>query len=114
CLIAGAALALYETAREARQKNAAFAELVGRILDLQLSRIDRSTDSPDRFPDWTVIAEHALEPGQCVEFVGVDGTVRRSSCAGTVAKPPPSWFLALHDALANSHLTATRNISYRS
>lgn len=114
CLIAGAALALYETAREARQKNVAFAELVGRILDLQLSRIDRSTDSPDRFPDWSVIAEHALEPGQCVEFLGVNKGVRRSSCAGTVAKPPPSWFLALHDALVNDRLSATRTIVYRS
>ena len=44
CFLAGSALAIYQTAREARRQNAELVNMAGRQLDLQLSRIDRSTD----------------------------------------------------------------------
>src|SRR5262245_36416984 len=82
CCLAGSALALYGTAREAQRQNVELVELAGRQLDLQLSRIARSTDIPKRFPDWDLVTSYSLRPGQCVEYFGADGTLRRSSCAG--------------------------------
>src|SRR5688572_10995140 len=82
CFMAGSALALYGTAREAERQNLELADLVGRQLDLQLSRIGRSTDIPTRFPDWDIVTSYSLQPGQCIEFSGVDGAIGRSNCAG--------------------------------
>ena len=73
CLLAGSALAIYLTAREAQRHNVELADMVGRQLDLQLSRIGRSTDVPARFPDWDIVAGLSLQPGQCIELRGVDG-----------------------------------------
>src|SRR5262245_56593478 len=96
CLLAGSALAIYLSAREAKRHNVELADMVGRQLDLQLSRIDRSTDIPKRFPDWDLVASLSLRPGQCIELRGVDGALKRSSCAGVDAAASydtPQWFL---------------------
>lgn len=113
CFIAGSGLALYETSREAKRLNVDLATLVSRQLDLQLSRIGRSTDIPARFPDWDVVASYTLLPGQCVEFHDTDAKRLRVSCAGTEANPPPRWFLAAHRAFVNRTLTATIPVTYR-
>jgi two-component system sensor histidine kinase UhpB len=115
CFIAGSALAIYQTARESQRHNTDLAEMVGRQLDLQLSRIGRSTDIANRFPDWDLVASLTLQPGQCVELRGVDGALQRSNCAGidatSIASPP--WFLAAYRSLISGALSATRPISYR-
>ncbi|AHB48362.1 histidine kinase [Hyphomicrobium nitrativorans NL23] len=113
CFLAGSALALYETSREAKRLNVELATLVSRQLDLQLSRIDRSTDIPARFPDWDVVATYTLLPGQCVEFHGTDARRQRVSCAGTDSNAPPHWFFAAHRTFINRTLTATIPIAYR-
>jgi two-component system sensor histidine kinase UhpB len=115
CFLTGSGLALYAAARDGKQRNTALAELAGRQLDLQLSRIDRSTDLPKRFPDWEVVSSHALQPGQCVEFRGIDASRNRSSCAGfdTGSISTPHWFFALYRAFINDHLTAEKSLSYR-
>jgi two-component system sensor histidine kinase UhpB len=115
CFIAGAALAIYQTARESKRHNAELVEMVGRQLDLQLSRIGRSTDIPKRFPDWDLVASLSLQPGQCVALHGVDGALQRSSCAGVDASSigAPQWFLAAYRWLINGALSATRPLSYR-
>ena len=115
CFIAGSALAIYQTARESKRHNAELVEMVGRQLDLQLSRIGRSTDIPKRFPDWDLVASLSLQPGQCVALHGVDGALQRSSCAGVDASSigAPQWFLAAYRSLINGALSATRPISYR-
>ncbi len=115
CFIAGSALAIYQTARESKRHNAELVEMVGRQLDLQLSRIGRSTDIPKRFPDWDLVASLSLQPGQCVALHGVDGALQRSSCAGVDASSisAPQWFLAAYRWLINGALSATRPLSYR-
>lgn len=115
CFLAGSALALYQTAREAKRQNVELVELASRQLDLQLSRIDRSTDIPKRFPDWDLITSYSLQPGQCVQFLGVDKAPRRSSCAGINAASisTPRWFFLAYRSLINSNLTAAMPIIYR-
>jgi signal transduction histidine kinase len=114
CLLVGSALAIYLTAREARRHNVELVDMVGRQLDLQLSRINRSTDIAKRFPDWDLVASLALQPGQCVGLRGVDGALQRSSCAGiNAAVSTPQWFLAAYRALVDGELSAARPVSYR-
>lgn len=115
CFLAGSALALYKTAREARQHNVALVDMVARQLDLQLSRIDRSADIPARFPDWDVVTSFTLQPGQCVQLVGIDGTIQRSSCAGidAAASATPSWFAEAYRFLIGGGLSTARPIAYR-
>lgn len=115
CFLAGAGLAVFQTAREARQQNAELAELVGRQLDLQLSRIARSTDIPKRFPDWDIVTAYALHPGQCVALRGLDAATNRSSCSGidAASSGAPSWFFAAYRTFINDRLTEKRRITYR-
>ncbi|SDP37982.1 HAMP domain-containing protein [Filomicrobium insigne] len=115
CFCAGSALALYTTAREAGRQNQHLVELTSRQLDLQLSRIDRSTDIPKRFPDWNVVTSYALRPGQCVEFQGPDGSVQRSSCAGfdSTSIRAPKWFNNFYKFLTSDQLTGSRSVTYR-
>jgi signal transduction histidine kinase len=115
CLAAGSAVAIYRTAREAKQQNAALVDVVARQLGLQLSRIDRATDLAKRFPDWDMIAGLSLQPGQCILMRGVDGAVRRSSCAGVAAASgeAPSWFVSTWRAWMNDALTDERVVVYR-
>jgi len=115
CFAAGAALAIYETAHEARRQNAELVDMVARQLNLQLSRIDRSTDIPKHFPDWDLIANLSLQPGQCVALLGVDGSVQRSSCVGidAAAHRAPSWLIDAYGLSINRGLSAARTLRYR-
>jgi len=115
CFAAGAALAIYQTALKAKQRNAELAHLVGRQLDLQLSRIGRSTDIPSNFPDWGLVTSLVLQPGQCVELRGTDGATKRLNCAGLDARAisAPQWFVWPYRAFVNDRLSASRPISYR-
>lgn len=115
CFVAGSGLALYVSAREAKRQNEALAELASRQLALQLSRIERATDIPERFPDWDLVSSFALEPGQCVEYHGADAARNRSSCSGlkTSAVTAPTWFAGLHRYFINSRLSVSRPLIYR-
>jgi two-component system sensor histidine kinase UhpB len=115
CFAAGAALAVYETALKAKRQNAELAEMVGRQLDLQLSRIGRSTDIPGRFPDWDLVTTLFLQPGQCVEWRDTKNTAQRLNCAGinSASISAPSWFLWSYRTLLNDRLSAARPVSYR-
>lgn len=115
CFIAGSTLAVTQTAREAWQQNKTLVEVSAQQLDLQLSRIARSTDVPERFPDWSVVTNYALRSGQCVEFHDVHGATQRSSCAGvdSSAATAPHWFFAGYKALVNERLTVKQNVEYR-
>jgi two-component system, NarL family, sensor histidine kinase UhpB len=114
CFLIGSGLALNTAARESKQQNAAMAQLAAQQLDLQLSRIDRSTDISTRFPDWDLVSSFALQPGQCVEFRGLESWRSRSSCAGfDDSKGAPQWFVALFSAFINHRLIAEIPLSYR-
>lgn len=115
CVLAGSSLALYRVAREAHRQNEEVAELVARQLDLQLSRIDRSTDLPARFPDWDVVASYSLRPGQCVEFRGVDTSRQRSTCAGfdAASTRSPQWFSGVYRSFIGGESPAFRIVSNR-
>jgi signal transduction histidine kinase len=84
-------------------------------LDLQLLRIDTALDIPKRFPDWELVTSYALQPGQCIELLHLDGSVSRSSCAGvdTVSKPTPAWFVEVYTQIIGGDARATRPVSYR-
>lgn len=114
CFAAGATFAVYKTAHDAKQENIALVNLVGRQLDLQLSRIDRSTDIPKRFPDWDLIAGMSLQPGQCIQLRGLDGSIQRSNCAGVNAASTdmPPFFLEAYRSIVGE-LTATRETVHR-
>jgi len=115
CFAVGSALAIYQTALKSKRQNMELAELVGRQLDAQLLRIGRSTDIPERFPDWDVVTSLALQPGQCIELLNNDGSSRRLNCAGVseISLNTPRWFLWAYRTLINDRLSATRPISYR-
>lgn len=115
CFLAGSGLALYMSARDAKRQNMDLVELAGRQLDLQLSRIDRSTDIPARFPDWDLVSNYALQPGQCVEFSAEELSRNRSSCAGfdAASTNTPHWFSAGYRLFVNDHLSASRPLIYR-
>ncbi len=114
CFLVGSGLALYAAAREAKQQNATLVDLAGRQLDLQLSRIERSTDIPTRFPDWDLVSSFALQPGQCIEFRTTDASRNRSSCAGfDDLNGAPQWFVALYSTFINDRLTAKTPLSHR-
>lgn len=116
CLLVGSALAILQTAQKAMQQNVELVDLVGRQLNLQLSRIKRATDIPDRFPDWDLVAGLSLRPGQCVELRGASASqqLRRSSCAGVdvASLRAPHWFLWAYKALTNGSQTAERTIFF--
>lgn len=115
CFLIGAGLALYTAARDAQRQNEELAELANRQLDLQLQRIDRSTDLPKRFPDWDLVSSFSLQPGQCVAFRGVEPSRNRNSCAGADARTAnaPEWFVDAYGGLINSHLTVSKHVAYR-
>lgn len=115
CFLTGSGLALYVTAREAKQQNASLVDLAARQLDLQLTRIERGTDVPKRFPDWDLVSSYALEPGQCIEFRGTDTSRDRSSCAGFDGGSisAPQWFFRFHRWLIADNLTTTRPLAHR-
>jgi two-component system, NarL family, sensor histidine kinase UhpB len=115
CFFAGSGFAIYRTASLAKQQNEQLAESVGRQLDLQLWRISTALDIPKRFPDWDLVTTYALQPGQCVQLLRMDGSVRRSSCAGvdTVSNRTPQWFLAAYKFVIDGEAAAMRTVSYR-
>ncbi len=115
CFFVGSGFAVYRTASLAKHQNVELAESVGRQLDLQLWRISSALDNPKRFPDWDLVTSYALLPGQCVQLLGRDSAVRRSSCAGvdTVSNRTPQWFLAAYKFLVGGGAVATRSVSYR-
>jgi len=115
CFLAGSALALYMSARDAKRQNAEVVEFTSSQLILQLSRIDRSTDIPRRFPDWDLVSNYALQPGQCVEFRGTDTSRDRSSCAGFDAgsTAAPQWFFETYRLFIHNYLTSSRLLAYR-
>jgi two-component system, NarL family, sensor histidine kinase UhpB len=116
CLVVGSAFAVYKTSRDAMQQNVELVDLINRQLNLQLSRIKRSTDIPARFPDWDLIAGLSLQPGQCVGLRGVKAPqeLRRSSCAGidTASMHAPQWFLWAYRTLTNGDQSVARPIYF--
>jgi two-component system, NarL family, sensor histidine kinase UhpB len=112
CLLVGSAVAVYTTVRAAIRENDKLADLVNRQLNLQLSRIARSTDIPNRFPDWDLVASLSLQPGQCIRFLDVNGAMGRSSCTGADAASiaTPRWFQAIYEALTSGNQTSERTV----
>ena len=82
CFFISAALALFGTYRDVRQVNARVADVVARRLQIQLSHIESGIDATTRFPDFDLVSEHLQSAGQCVQYVGSDGSIVRSSCIG--------------------------------
>lgn len=114
CLLAGTLLVLQQTSRHAAQQNAELVQLVSKRLTHQAGRVG-ATEVPKPFPDWDPVASDTLQPGQCVELRGGDGTVLRARCAGADAATvaTPKWFVSLYGALINPGLTATETIFHQ-
>lgn len=95
CMSGGAVLVLHDVGREATTQNEEAAATVAKQLALQLTRIDAALDREDRFPDWEVIANYALHPGQCLQYVARGSDKAHSNCQGVdmQAQASPNWFV---------------------
>lgn len=114
CFVVAATLALLWTYRDVRQANEDVADIVARQLQVQLFRIDSSTDLAARFPDWEPVASHVQGAGQCIQYLKRDGSVGRSSCVGADRSDRlmPAWFASLGSAMLGAHADATRPLAY--
>lgn len=110
CLLAGSALALYRTAADAKRQNDDLVNLAAKRFDHQLGLVRKPELMPKSFPDWMPVTEYALAEGQCVQFLGPAGDIRRSRCAGVGqdSGQTPAWFEAIYGPLAGSMLTTAR------
>lgn len=115
CMAGGATLVLRDVAAEAMRQNSQAAEMLARHLSLQLTRIDAALDRPERFPDWGIEANHALFPGQCVEFVSTRDGKRHADCLGTDlrARIAPGWFVQAYGALFPGESAAERPLRHQ-
>lgn len=115
CLLAGSTFAVYQKAGDAKRHNVDLVELIGRQLEIQLGRIGRAVDSSKHFPDWDMVTSYDLRPGQCVQLLGVDGSLQRSRCTGinSASISTPAWFLAAYRTWVDGEMSAKRPISYR-
>lgn len=95
CMTGGALLVLRDVGREATSQNEEAAATVGKQLGLQLIRIDAALDRADRFPDWEIIINNALHPGQCLQYLARESGKSYSNCHGmdTHGQISPSWFV---------------------
>ncbi|WP_331292042.1 MULTISPECIES: hypothetical protein [Methylobacterium] len=101
CAAGAGAYALHDVAAKTKQRNVETAGEVHKQLRLQLLRIDRVADIPQRFPDWDIVTRYALQPGQCVRLIPAETGPTRSSCFGVEphARAAPDWFATLYRAL---------------
>ncbi len=113
CFLVAAALALYGTYRDLRQANENVADLVVRHLQVQLFRIDSTTDAPARFPDWDPVIGRIQGAGQCIRYLEPDGSIGRSSCVGVDGGGRlPAWVAALGTWMLGTHAGTERVLSY--
>jgi signal transduction histidine kinase len=113
CFFIAAGLALFGTYRDVRQVNARVADVLVRRLQIQLSHIESGIDATTRFPDFDLVSEHLLSAGQCVQYVGSNGSLVRSSCIGFNRETPPAWFGAISSRIPAPQADVVRSISYR-
>jgi hypothetical protein len=115
CFFIAAGLALFGTYRDVRQVNARVAEMLVRRLQIQLSHIESGIDATTRFPDFDLVSEHLQSAGQCVQYVGPDGSIVRSSCIGFNRDigTPPAWFGAISSWIPAPQADVVRPISHR-
>ena len=115
CFFIAAGLALFGTYRDVRQVNARVAEVLVRRLQIQLSHIESGIDATTRFPDFDLVSEHLQSAGQCVQYVGPDGSIVRSSCIGFNRDigTPPAWFGAISSWIPAPQADVVRPISHR-
>ncbi len=114
CFLVAAALTLYGTFRELRQANEHVADLVVRHLQVQLFRIDTSSDVSMRFPDWDTVVERVQGAGQCIQLIKPDGSIGRSSCVGVHRSDHrlPAWLFSLGTWLLGTQAEIARPVAY--
>ena len=115
CFFIAAGLALFGTYRDVRQVNARVADVLVRRLQIQLSHIESGIDATTRFPDFDLVSEHLQSAGQCVQYVGSNGGIARSSCIGFNRDVgiPPAWFAAICSWIPAPQADVVRPIYYR-
>ena len=115
CFFIAAGLALFGTYRDVRQVNARVAEVLVRRLQIQLSHIESGIDATTRFPDFDLVSEHLQSAGQCVQYVGSNRNIVRSSCIGFNRDigTPPAWFGAICSWIPAPQADVVRPLSYR-
>ena len=115
CVIGGAIFTLRNVASEATGQNREVAASIEQHLATQLFRIETSLDRADRFPDWQAVTNYALRPGQCIQLLNPDRSVRNSACAGTDDRSlrAPRWFAEGYGALFLADSDAERKLTLR-
>ena len=101
--------------RDARKVNEDAADIVVRLLQNQLFRIESDTALRRQFPDWTPVAERVQSAGQCIQYIEPDGSVGRSSCVGVGPddSAPQAWFSSLGAWLLAGRADVERPVSYQ-
>src|SRR5215472_6209299 len=79
CFVTAAALTLFWTYRDVRHLNEHVADVLVRQLQIQLTRIETSKDAAARFPDLDMVTQALQSPGQCVQYVNLDGSIARTA-----------------------------------
>lgn len=93
CLFAAAALVLYQADSKAKREIAISTESIDKQLELQLFRISKQFEIPERFPDFDLWTESEQSSGLCVRFERLDETGVKSACRGAlVSEKWPIWF----------------------
>lgn len=103
CTTVGALLVVRDVGREATVKNQEAAAMLAKQLSLQLTRIDAALDRHDRFPDWEAIANYALDPGQCLQYVPGGSGTAYSNCHGADmhGQISPEWFVEAYEIFSS-------------
>lgn len=114
CVAIGAGFVLANVAADARRQNDAASATVATYLRLQMVRSDAVAGLPQRFPDWSTVADFSLQPGQCVKFTSVDGKMN-SRCTGvdSATGQAPAWFAAFYEAVFLNAVDTTETFVHR-
>lgn len=115
CFAATAAYVLFETDRSARARIDRVAEIAGKSLELQHSKMDWVKGQPFAFPDLQTIATALMAPGLCIAYRAAGGDIVQRICGGTEGDgaDAPRVFAAVYRSLFDPGREAVRPVLFR-
>lgn len=115
CLMVTTAYILHRADRQVKHETQITADSLGRLLELQLLRIDIGFDRPGQFPNFELWKETRSNPGLCVRFSSVNQDFTTSICHGSEL-PINRWpqaFERLYRLVFNPGEKVTRQITFK-
>lgn len=83
CLLVFAAYVLYQSNYDAKQNTGRIAESLGKQLESQLLLISAGLGQTNPFPDFEPWKQSANQPGICLSYAPVNGSLPRNLCNGS-------------------------------